>query len=148
MGIASGGEYEQMVGDPDDHRPGSSWLLQVDPDGRAQMAVIRERIGVGDRIPRHSHDVDEVVLYESGRAVAHLDGVDTEVSAGDTVFVPAGAVHGTVNNGDEPVEVRAVYPATRVRMDLVERNPAPGTEGDAPRSTRYDLATGEFDVLG
>ena len=147
MGIASGGTYEPMVGDPDDHRPESSWRLQVDPDARTQMAVIRERIGVGDRIPRHTHDVDEVVLYESGRAIAHLAGVDTRVTAGDTVFIPAGTVHGTVNVGDEPVELRAVYPATQVRMDLVERNPAPGTEGDAPRSTRYDLATGAFDVL-
>jgi len=118
MGIAQSGPYAAMDDDPDDYRPGSAWLPQVDPDGRTSMAVIRERIGVGDRIPRHWHDVDEVVLYES------------------------------VNTGDVPVEVRAVYPATVVRMDLVERNPAPGTQDEPPRATRYDLTTGEFDVLG
>ena len=148
MGIAQSGPYAAMDDDPDDYRPGSAWLPQVDPDGRTSMAVIRERIGVGDRIPRHWHDVDEVVLYESGVAVAHLDGVDAPVSAGATVFIPAGVVHGTVNTGDVPVEVRAVYPATVVRMDLVERNPAPGTQDEPPRATRYDLTTGEFDVLG
>ena len=30
---------------------------------------------------------------------------------------------------------------------MLERNPAPGTEGDAPRRSRYDLATGEFEVI-
>ncbi|HVE73677.1 MAG TPA: cupin domain-containing protein [Mycobacteriales bacterium] len=148
MGIARGSDYAAMDEDPDDFRPGSAWLLQVDPDQGNPMAVIRERIGVGDRIPRHWHDVDEVVLYESGRALAHLDGVDSEVAAGDTVFIAAGAVHGTVNIGDEPIEVRAVYPTSVVRMDLVERNPQPGTEDRPPMATRYDMSTGAFDVLG
>lgn len=137
-----------MDSDPDDYRPTSSWLLHVDPDRRTGLSVIRERIGVGDRIPRHWHDVDEVVLYEAGTARVHLDGVETEVTTGSSVFIPAGVVHGTVNIGDSPVEIRAVYPATAVRMDLLERNPLPGTELDAPRATRYDMATGEFTVLG
>ena len=147
MGVARAVPYAAMDDDPDDHRPGSSWALQVDPDGRTSMSVIRERIGVGDRIPRHVHDVDELVLIEQGAAVAHVDGQEWDVGAGDTVFIPAGAVHGTVNTGDEPVEVRGVFPVTRVRMDYVERNPAPGTEGDPPRSVRYDFATGAFEVL-
>ncbi len=29
-------------------------------------------------------------------------------------------------------------------MDLVERNPAPGTEAGAPRSVTYDMRTGAF----
>ncbi len=148
MGVVHGGEFAAMDQDPDDYRPQSAWLLQVDPDGQTGLSVIRERIGVGDRIPRHWHDVDEAVLYESGTALAHLDGVDTEVAAGATVFIPAGAVHGCVNIGDVPVEIRAVYPATRVRMDMVERNPAPGTEDQPPMASVYDLATGEFTVLG
>jgi quercetin dioxygenase-like cupin family protein len=148
MAVAHGGDYSPMNEDPDDFRPGSSWLLHVDPDGRTRLSVIRERIGVGDRIPRHWHDVDEIVLYESGRAEVYLDGVHTEVKAGGTAFIPAGAIHGTVNIGDEPVEIRAIYPTTRVRMDLVERNPRPGTEDDPPMATVYDMLTGHFETLG
>lgn len=148
MGVAHGSEYVAMDDDPDDYRPSSSWLPHVDPDGRTRLSVIRERIGVGDRIPRHWHDVDEVVLYESGTARVHLDGTETQVAAGASVFIPAGVVHGTVNIGDAPVELRAVFPATVVQMDLVERNPMPGTEQDPPRATRYDLATGTFTVIG
>jgi len=137
-----------MVDDPDDHRPSSAWALAVDPDGRASFGVIHERIGVGDRLPRLWHDVDEVVLYEAGSAIVHLDGVDHQVEAGATVFVPAGAIHGTVNRGNMPVEVRAIFPTTVVRIDAVERNPAPGCEDAPPQATTYDFATGAVTVHG
>ena len=148
MGIVHGGEYSLMDDDPDDFRPNSSWLLHVDPDHRAQFSVIRERIGPGDRIPLHWHDVDEVVLYERGAARVHLDGVETQVGPGASVFIAAGVVHGTVNTGTEACEVRAVYPTTVVRMHMVERNPRPGTESEPPKVSRYDMATGEYVVLG
>jgi hypothetical protein len=70
------------------------------------------------------------------------------VEPGATVFIPAGAIHGTMNTGDLPVEVRAVFPATRVRMDAIERNPAPGTEDAPPQATTYDFATGTATVHG
>lgn len=148
MGVAHGGPYQPMDSDDDDYRPGSSWRLAVDPAGRAGMAVVWEQVGVGDRIPRHRHEVDEVILVERGSARVHVAGEDVDVTGGATVFVPAGAVHGTVNTGDEPVEVRAVFPATRVRMDMVERNPRPGTEDRPPMVSVYDMATGEFTYLG
>ncbi len=148
MGIVHEPAFQAMTDDPDDYRPASSWALTVDPDGRAAFGVVHERIGVGDRIPRHWHDVDEVVLYEGGSARVHLDGVDVEVAAGATVFIPAGAIHGTMNIGDRPVEVRAVFPSTRVRMDAIERNPAPGTETAPPMATTYDFATRTATVHG
>ncbi len=148
MGVVHEPAFQAMDEDPDDYRPSSAWALAVDPDGRTGFGVIRERIGVGDRIPRHWHDIDEVVLYEGGSARVHLDGVDHHVTAGATVFIPAGAIHGTVNTGDTPLDVRAVFAATAVRMDMVERNPAPGTEDAPPRATTYDFATGAFTTHG
>jgi quercetin dioxygenase-like cupin family protein len=148
MGVEQEAAFAVMDQDPDDYRPGSAWALSVDPEGRTNLSVIRERIGVGDRIPRHWHDVDEVVLYEGGTARVHLDGADHEIGPGATVFIPAGAVHGTVNTGGTPVEVRAVFPSRIVRIDAVERNPAPGTEDAPPQSTTYDLATGDFTAHG
>lgn len=148
MGVVPQPAFQAMTDDPDDYRPSSSWALSVDPDGRAEFGVVRERIGVGDRIPRHWHEVDEVVLYEGGSARVHLDGVDHDVEPGATVFIPAGAIHGTINTGSVPVEVRAVFPTTVVRMDAVERNPAPGTEDTPPQATSYDFATGAVTVHG
>jgi quercetin dioxygenase-like cupin family protein len=139
-----------MVGDPDDHRPRTSWRLAVDPaPGRtANLAFLEERCAVGDRIPLHRHDVDELVVVVSGRAVYLLDGEHQDVGAGDVVFIPAGTPHGTVNSGSDDLHLHAVFPARRVLMEMLDRNPAPGTEADPPMTTRYDFATGDLEVLG
>ncbi len=53
--------------------------------------------------------------------IAHLDGVDRPLRAGSTGFVPAGVVHATIDDNDEPVQVRATYPATiHEPTDLLE----------------------------
>ena len=140
-----------MVGDPDDHRPNTMWRLAVDPGttGRvANLSFLEERCAVGDRIPLHRHDVDEVVVIVAGAGSYLLDGVVTEVAPGDVVFIPAGTPHGTVNSGADVLHVHAVFPARTVLMEMLDRNPAPGTEDDPPMTTRYDFATGEFEVIG
>ncbi len=148
MGIAPPSPQQPMSEDPDDFRPASSWRLVVDPDGHVDMSVIYESIGVGDKIPRHWHDVDEIIIIERGEATVHVGGADLDVSDGSTVFVPAGTVHGTRNRGEVPVDVRAVFPTTTLRMDLVERNPQPGTEDQPPQASVYDARTGHFRQLG
>jgi hypothetical protein len=41
-----------------------------------------------------------------------------------------------------------VFPSRKVRMEMLERNPAPGTEDLPPMTAVYDFATGAFEVLG
>lgn len=140
-----------MVGDPDDHRPDSSWGLIVDPGderGRVDsLAIIRESIAVGDRIPLHTHDVDEAITILDGEAEARLGNDLRRVGAGTVIFIPAGTPHGSANAGDTPLQIHAVFPATTIEIAMLERNPAPGTEGDAPRRSRYDLRTGSFEPI-
>ena len=140
-----------MVGDPDDHRPNSTWRLAVDPGsgGRsADLSFLEERCAVGDRIPLHRHDVDEVVVVLGGVGAYTLEGQVDTVESGDVIFIPAGTAHGTVNIGDEELHVHAVFPARKVVIEMLDRNPAPGTADQLPMTTRYDFATGEFEVLG
>lgn len=143
---------EPMVGDPDDHRPDTRWGLLVDPgdtNGRVDsLAIIREVIAVGDRIPLHTHDVDEVITILDGVADARLGEESRRIGRDAVVFIPAGTPHGTANAGATPVEILAAFPATSIEIAMLERNPAPGTEGEAPRRSRYDLRTGEFEVIG
>jgi quercetin dioxygenase-like cupin family protein len=148
MGVVHDGALDALDVDEDDYRPESALRLIVDPDGRVNMTVIHERIAAGDRIPRHRHDVDEIIVVQGGRGRVHLDGIDTDVAAGSVIFVPAGAVHGTRNIGEEVVEIRALFPTTTLRMEMVERNPKPGTEDRVPQISVYDARTGEFRVLG
>jgi quercetin dioxygenase-like cupin family protein len=97
MSIVDGFEFEAMVGDPDNHRPGSEWALVVDPggpEGRVEgLAVILEHIAPGDRIPAHVHRVDEVIL-PGGPGRLRLGDDTRAVEDGAVAFIPAGAVHG------------------------------------------------------
>ena len=142
---------EPMVGDPDDHRPETRWGLLVDPgdaNGRVDsLAIIREAIGVGDRIPLHTHDVDEAITILDGVADARLGDEQRRIGPDAVVFIPAGTPHGTANAGPSPLEILAVFPRTTIEIAMLERNPAPGTEGDAPRRSRYDLRTGDFEPI-
>jgi quercetin dioxygenase-like cupin family protein len=128
--------------DPDDWRPSSRAAFVSDP--HASLAVIAEEIAPGDRIPLHVHRIDEVILYEGGTAEVRVGELRERVGAGATVFVPAGLPHTTVNVGDEPVRLKAVFPSYVIDIRYLERVPAPGTEDDDPGPrVAYDLRTGE-----
>jgi len=132
--------------DPDDWRPNSSWALVADRD--ADMAVIVEHIGVGDAIPLHRHEIDEVIFYLCGEAEVRVGEETYNVRGGDIVVIPAGNVHGTRNTGQEMVELRAIFPCARIDIQYVERNPAPGTVGDPPRpGVVWDTHTGAVEPV-
>ena len=148
MGVVDPLELQPLAdpGDPDDWRPNSRWALASDP--RASLAVIAEEIAPGDRIPLHRHQIDEVLLYHSGTAEVRI-GEDTfAVGAGSIAFVPAGEPHGTTNTGDDPVRLQAVFPSHAIDIEYLERNPAPGSEGNPPQApVSYDARTGEITPL-
>jgi mannose-6-phosphate isomerase-like protein (cupin superfamily) len=136
-----------MAGDPDDHRPRTTWAVVFDPpreDGPyvGDLTCLFERIAPGDAIPLHTHSIDEVVVIDRGTGAYRLGRETTTVGAGSVVFIPAGTPHGTHNDGDEPLYIHAVFPSRELDITYLERNPAPGTEGDAPQpSIRFDLRT-------
>ena len=119
-----------MVGDPDDHRPNTSWSLIVDPgdsNGRVDsLAIIREAIAAGDRIPLHTHDVDEAITIIDGEAEARLGDDRRRVGPGTTIFIPAGTPHGAANIGAAAVQIHAASPPppSRSRCSSATRRPA------------------------
>lgn len=152
MSIVEGYRLGSMVGDPDDHRPASTWALLVDPGDEAgrvdDLAVVSERIAVGDRIPLHVHRVNEVILAHGSGRFTLGDDVRA-IGDGAVIFIPAGVPHGFHNDGEHPLPLQAVFPTTRVWLRYVERNPAPGLEdAEAQPGATYDFRTGavEFDA--
>ena len=146
MSIVEGYAFEAMVGDPDDHRPATRWSLVVDPggpEGRVDgLAVITERIAPGDRIPLHVHRDDELVIVH-GQGRYRFGDEERDVADGAIVFIPAGVPHGLANPTDRALPIEGIFATTRVWMRYLERNPAPGTEGDEPqRGATYDFRTG------
>ena len=153
MSIVHDVELVAMVGDRDDHRPASAWGLVVDPGDAAgrvdSLALVRERIAAGDRIPLHRHTIDELILVRDGGGRFTLGGQTRSIAAGAVVFIPAGTPHGLANSSGEPLGIDAVFPSVRIAIEYLERNPAPGTEGERPQPpVVYDLRTGQFQPLG
>lgn len=129
--------------DPDDYRPNSSWALAVDPavpDGRfvRDLTVSIDVVAPGDRVPLHTHPIDEVIVIAEGTAEVALGDEVRTVSPGAIAFVPAGTPHGGGPVGNVPVTFIGFFAAARIGTAALERNPAPGTEGDPPRPP-YEL---------
>jgi len=122
--------------DPDDYRPDSRWAVLVDRRSTRHVddiTVIIEEIAPGDRIPLHTHPVNEVMVIVTGTPDVTLGDDTRRVGPGTVVFIPAGTVHGTRNASSEPVGVHAMFPSEQIGIRYLERNPAPGTEGDDPQ---------------
>ena len=59
------------------------------------------------------------------------------------MIIPSGAAHGTKNIGGEAVRICALFPSHRIDIEYLERNPAPGTEGNEPQPpVVFDTRTG------
>jgi quercetin dioxygenase-like cupin family protein len=137
VGIFDGIAYVPMVGDPDDHRPETLWALVVDPEDQAgpvsDVTVLFERMAPGDRIPLHTHSMSEAVVIERGHGRYTLGDQRMEVGPGACVLVPAGVPHGVVNSREEVLQLVGFFPSVVLDVTYLERNPAPGTEGQPPQ---------------
>ncbi len=64
------------------------------------------------RAPEHHHAYDEVVHVLAGQGVVHLDGRQTEIGPGTSIYLPPYQQHCLENIGAEPLQVLGVfYPA-------------------------------------
>ena len=64
------------------------------------------------RAPEHHHTYDEVVHVLAGQGVVHLDGGQTEIGPGTSIYLPPYQPHCLENTGSEPLQVLGVfYPA-------------------------------------
>ena len=139
MSIIASFEYAPFdESDPDDFRPDSRWALLVDPAGESgahvdDITLIFEEIAPGDRIPLHTHPINEVIVVAQGTPEVTLGDERHEVGPGAVIFVPAETPHGTRNASSDPVRIHAIFPSELIAIRYIERNPAPGTEDDEPQ---------------
>ena len=139
MAIISSYDYAPFdESDPDDFRPDSRWALLVDPGGTSEthvddITLIVEEIAPGDRIPLHTHPINEVIVILEGDPEITLGDETRTLGPGGVVFIPAGTPHRTRNATRSPVRVHAMFPSERIGIEYLERNPAPGTEDDPPQ---------------
>ena len=74
------------------------------------LSVHRGRIEPGGEILPHTHDGQTETFYIlAGQALCTMANEKTVVVAGQCCVAPSGVVHGLKNDGEEPVELLALF---------------------------------------
>jgi quercetin dioxygenase-like cupin family protein len=77
--------------------------------GREAVTAVAE-LQPGASAPRHTHPGEEIGYVLDGTVVVELEGKPAmTLGAGQTFFIPAGAVHGARNNGSAVARILATY---------------------------------------
>src|SRR6266481_6364970 len=76
-------------------RPGVETRMLISAvNGSAQLCMFEQRIAPGAGAPAHRHPVEEVLTVREGEAEMWIEGARMTVSAGQSLIVPAGRLHG------------------------------------------------------
>src|SRR5437763_5274740 len=90
-------------------RPGVETRMLVSArNGAAQLCIFEQWIAPGVGAPTHSHPVEEVLTVREGEAEMWIDQERVMVSAGQSLIVPAGRMHGFRNAGASTLRIHAV----------------------------------------
>lgn len=68
-------------------------------NGATSMAIWRNWLVPGDRIPAHRHTFEEVLVVIEGACEVRIGEQTSVVAAGDAVIVPAQTAHEVVHRG-------------------------------------------------
>jgi len=109
-------EYED-VGAADGMRKG---VLLDESDGAPHFAMRRFVLDASASVPKHTNEVEHEQYVLSGEYTVGIEGEEYTVSAGDSLLIPAGAVHYYENDGDEEGAFICVVPNGDDSIELVE----------------------------
>jgi quercetin dioxygenase-like cupin family protein len=110
---------------PSEHwRPGVETCMRTSAlNGAAQLCIFEQWVAPGGGAPTHSHPVEEVLTVLEGEAEMWLDDQRKIVSAGQSLIVPAGRMHGFRNSGTTTLHIHAV-----LASPIFEATPEGATE--------------------
>jgi len=90
-------------------RPGvESRMLVSARNGAVQLCIFEQWVAPGVGAPTHRHPVEEVLTVREGEAEMWIDGEHMTLSAGQSLIVPAGRLHGFRNSGTSKLHIHAV----------------------------------------
>ncbi|MFN8050321.1 MAG: cupin domain-containing protein [Acidimicrobiales bacterium] len=69
------------------------FLIDAEDSGGGATAFVTKVSPAGYTLPAHRHDWDETMFVIDGTLTFVIDGVTSEVSAGNAVFIAKGQVH-------------------------------------------------------
>ncbi|HXG46694.1 MAG TPA: cupin domain-containing protein [Methylomirabilota bacterium] len=104
------------------------WLCRPGMVRHTNLLFVRAHLAPGQAHPFHHHPGREEILYVlSGTAEQWVEREKRTVGPGDSVYLPAGMVHGTYNTGPDVLDFLAVIsPADApgpITVELADREP-------------------------
>ena len=95
---------------PAEHwRPGVETRMVVSArNGASHLCIFEQWVAIGTGAPTHSHPVEEVLTVRAGEAEMWIGDERAVVSAGQSLVVPAGRLHGFRNSGKSVLHIHAV----------------------------------------
>ncbi len=108
--------YEQV-----DAADGLRKGVLVGPDDDApNLAIRRFTLAPGAEVPRHTNEIEHEQYVLEGEYVVGIEDEEHTVTAGDSLFIPAGAVHWYRNESAWPGAFICAVPTGDDEIRLVE----------------------------
>ena len=93
----------------EDWRPGVQTRMLISAsNGAAQLCIFEQWVAPGNGAPTHAHPVEEVLTVLDGEAEAWMNDARVRLTAGQSLIVPAGRLHGFRNSGTATLHLHAV----------------------------------------
>ena len=94
-------------------------------DGLRHLEVWSQILEPGAQMPVHYHDCEEVVVVQRGHGRLLTERRDVRFGPGCTLPIPAEVVHQLINDGDEPVDLIAVFACSPSRCFALDGREIP-----------------------
>jgi len=98
----------------------SKGVLINEEHGAANVALRRFVLEPDGTVPEHVNEVEHEQHVLGGRYTVGIEGEEYTVTAGDTIHIPAGAVHWYRNEGDQPGVFLCAVPTGDDKIQLVD----------------------------
>ncbi|MFB6223328.1 MAG: cupin domain-containing protein [Haloarcula sp.] len=95
-------------------------VLIGEEHGGENLAIRRFTLNAGASVPKHTNEIEHEQYVLSGQYTVGIEGEEHEVEAGDSLHIPAGAVHWYRNDSDEPGAFLCAVPAGNDEIKLQE----------------------------
>jgi quercetin dioxygenase-like cupin family protein len=90
-------------------------------DGSTQLYLGQQWLQPGDRVLDHTHPCEEILHFVAGEATVRLGDETVTVTAGDSVHIPTGLLHGFTNTGESELHLFVIFPAPEFAPTAIKR---------------------------
>ncbi|WP_247003730.1 cupin domain-containing protein [Halosolutus gelatinilyticus] len=95
-------------------------VLIGDEHGAPNFAIRRFVLDSGAEVPKHTNEVEHEQYVLEGAYTVGIEDEEYDVEAGDSLLIPAGAVHWYRNDGDEQGAFLCAVPNGDDAIELLE----------------------------